>query len=95
MTTEPPDANAQRRQYQAYALSAIESYKNSVARDDLLAIGDEAVREIEKRVSACVVRPTRLSSAVRGPAQASSLKTGRPFTVTSPSWSTRNSRGWS
>jgi hypothetical protein len=35
-----------KQQYQEYLLQRIESFKNSLARDELLALGDEAAREL-------------------------------------------------
>lgn len=35
-----------KQQYQEYLLQRIESFKNSLARDELLGLGDEAVREL-------------------------------------------------
>jgi hypothetical protein len=36
-----------RQEYQEFLLERIEEYKNSLTREDLLVIGDEAVRELE------------------------------------------------
>lgn len=36
-----------RQEYQEFILQRIEEYKNGLTREDLLAIGDEAVRELE------------------------------------------------
>ncbi len=41
-----PDNPNPRHQYQEFILTAIEAYKNAIAREDLLEIGDEAVRHL-------------------------------------------------
>jgi hypothetical protein len=44
-TSRPPPPP--RQEYQEFILQRIEEYKNALTREDLLAIGDEAVRELE------------------------------------------------
>jgi len=41
-------APTQRQEYQEFILQRIEEYKEALTREDLLAIGDEAVRELER-----------------------------------------------
>ncbi len=43
----PRPAPAPRQEYQEFILQRIEEYKDALTREDLLAIGDEAVREME------------------------------------------------
>lgn len=43
----PRPAPPPRQEYQEFILQRIEEYKNALSREDLLAIGDEAVRELE------------------------------------------------
>lgn len=44
-TRRPP--RSQRQEYQEFLLQRLEEYKNTVPREELLRIGDEAVRELE------------------------------------------------
>ena len=44
-TRRPP--RSQKQEYQEFLLQRIEEYKNTVPREELLRIGDEAVRELE------------------------------------------------
>ena len=39
-----------KQEYEEFMLQRIEEYKNALAREDLLEIGDEAVRELEGNV---------------------------------------------
>lgn len=43
----PRDSRALRREYHEFLLQRIEEYKNSVGRQEILALGDEAVRELD------------------------------------------------
>lgn len=42
------DLSATRQAYEHFLISSIEHYKNSIHREDLLQIGDEAIRRMEK-----------------------------------------------
>src|SRR5712664_4839332 len=54
LSGEPPARTARRpprslkQEYHEFLLQRIEEYKNGLARDELLEIGDEAVRELEQ-----------------------------------------------
>jgi hypothetical protein len=54
LSGEPPSRTARRpprslkQEYHEFLLQRIEEYKNGLARDELLEIGDEAVRELEQ-----------------------------------------------
>ncbi len=54
LSGEPPSRTARRpprslkQEYHEFLLQRIEEYKNALARDELLEIGDEAVRELEQ-----------------------------------------------
>src|SRR2546428_11163203 len=45
-TRRPP--RSLKQEYQEFLLQRIEEYKNTLAREELLEIGDEAVRELEE-----------------------------------------------
>jgi hypothetical protein len=43
----PPDTPSLRREYHEFLLQRIEQYKSTLGRQEILAIGDEAVRELD------------------------------------------------